>query len=162
MHTLRILRYNGSLVTWTVVSSTTAKFKPPHGPTENIASHDLSIVAWCSYPCGLHRKHGSQLYSHWLRGVAWRVSLLLRALLCHCLTTCLGFQQICHNNKLGLREIGWGDKYWINLGPGRDQWRAVVNVVMNLRVPYNVGKFFSNWAIGGFSRRIHIHEISLV
>jgi hypothetical protein len=34
-----------------------------------------------------------------------------------------------------LREIGWGGGVdWIQLAQNRDQWRAVVNVVMNLRV----------------------------
>jgi hypothetical protein len=34
-----------------------------------------------------------------------------------------------------LREIGWGNMDWIGLPQGRDQWRALVNKVMNLRVP---------------------------
>jgi hypothetical protein len=34
-----------------------------------------------------------------------------------------------------LREIGWGGMDWIELVLDRDQWRALVNTVMNLRVP---------------------------
>jgi hypothetical protein len=34
-----------------------------------------------------------------------------------------------------LREIGWGGIDWIDLAQDRDQWRALVNTVMNLRVP---------------------------
>jgi hypothetical protein len=34
-----------------------------------------------------------------------------------------------------LREIGWDDMDWIELTQDRDQWRALVNTVMNLRVP---------------------------
>jgi hypothetical protein len=33
-----------------------------------------------------------------------------------------------------LREIGWDGMNWIELAQDRDQWRAVVNTVMNLRV----------------------------
>jgi hypothetical protein len=39
------------------------------------------------------------------------------------------------NIKMGLREIGWGDVDWIGLAEDRDKWRALVNVVLNLRVP---------------------------
>jgi hypothetical protein len=34
-----------------------------------------------------------------------------------------------------LREIGWDGRDWIDLAQDRAQWRALVNVVMNLRVP---------------------------
>jgi hypothetical protein len=34
-----------------------------------------------------------------------------------------------------LGEIGWGGVDWIDLAQDRDQWRALVNTVMNLRVP---------------------------
>jgi hypothetical protein len=37
---------------------------------------------------------------------------------------------------MDLRETGWSDMYWIDLVEDRDQWRALVNTVMNLRVPY--------------------------
>jgi hypothetical protein len=37
--------------------------------------------------------------------------------------------------KLNLTEIGWGGVDWICLALDRDKWRAVVNAVMNLRVP---------------------------
>jgi hypothetical protein len=39
------------------------------------------------------------------------------------------------NIKMGLREIGWDGMDWIDLAHGRNQWRALVNTVMNLRVP---------------------------
>jgi hypothetical protein len=31
--------------------------------------------------------------------------------------------------------MGWGGMKWINLAQGMDQWRALVNAVMNLWVP---------------------------
>jgi hypothetical protein len=37
--------------------------------------------------------------------------------------------------RMDLREIGWGGIDWIDLAQDRDQWRALVNMVMNLRVP---------------------------
>jgi hypothetical protein len=39
------------------------------------------------------------------------------------------------NNKMGLREIELGGMDWIDLIQDRDQWRALVNTVMNIRVP---------------------------
>jgi hypothetical protein len=39
------------------------------------------------------------------------------------------------NIKIDLREIGFGDVDWIDLAQDRDWWRALVNTVMNLRVP---------------------------
>jgi hypothetical protein len=37
--------------------------------------------------------------------------------------------------KMDLREIGWDDMDWIDVFHDRDQWRALVNTVLNLRVP---------------------------
>jgi hypothetical protein len=39
------------------------------------------------------------------------------------------------NIKIDLREIGWDDVEWIGLAQDSDKWRALVNTVMNLRVP---------------------------
>jgi hypothetical protein len=55
------------------------------------------------------------------------------------------------NIKIDLREIGWGCVEWIDLAQDRDQWRALVNTVMNFWVPQNAGKFLSGCTIGGFS-----------
>jgi hypothetical protein len=39
------------------------------------------------------------------------------------------------NIKMDFREIGWNGMDWIDLAQDRDQWRALVNKAMNLRVP---------------------------
>jgi hypothetical protein len=39
------------------------------------------------------------------------------------------------NIKTDLTEIGWDGVDWIELAQDRDQWRALVNTAMNLRVP---------------------------
>jgi hypothetical protein len=44
---------------------------------------------------------------------------------------------------IDLREPGWEVVNWMHLSEDRDQWRAVVNTVMNLRVPKEAGNFFT-------------------
>jgi hypothetical protein len=39
------------------------------------------------------------------------------------------------NITMDLLEVGWGDVDWIGLDQDRDRWRALVNSVLNLRVP---------------------------
>jgi hypothetical protein len=39
------------------------------------------------------------------------------------------------NIKMNLRGIEWDGVDWIDLAEDRDSWRALVNTVMNLRVP---------------------------
>jgi hypothetical protein len=39
------------------------------------------------------------------------------------------------NIKMVLRQVGWDGMDGINLAQDRDQWRALVNTVMNLRIP---------------------------
>jgi hypothetical protein len=53
---------------------------------------------------------------------------------------------------MSLREIGWSGMDWIDL--------ALVNTVMNLWVPYNIGKFLSGCATGDFSRRAQLRGVS--
>jgi hypothetical protein len=42
----------------------------------------------------------------------------------------------------------------------RNKWMALVNTIINLRFPYNFGKFFGGGATGGFSRRTQLHEVN--
>jgi hypothetical protein len=40
-----------------------------------------------------------------------------------------------NNIKMDLREIKWGGMDWVDLAEDSDQWRVLVNTVMNLRIP---------------------------
>jgi hypothetical protein len=48
----------------------------------------------------------------------------------------LGWQD---NIQTNLREMGWGGMDSIDLDQDRDPWRTLVDTVINLRVPQNVG-----------------------
>jgi hypothetical protein len=39
------------------------------------------------------------------------------------------------NIRMDRREIGWGGMNWIDLAQDRDQWRALVDMVIKFRVP---------------------------
>jgi hypothetical protein len=39
------------------------------------------------------------------------------------------------NIKMDLRDIEWGVVYWIDLAQDTGQWKALVNTVMNFRIP---------------------------
>jgi hypothetical protein len=39
------------------------------------------------------------------------------------------------NIRMDLGEVRWGDVDWIGLAKDRNRWRALVNSILNLRVP---------------------------
>jgi hypothetical protein len=47
------------------------------------------------------------------------------------------------NIRMELVEVEWDDVNCIGLAQDRDRWRALVNSILNLRVPYNDGKLSS-------------------
>jgi hypothetical protein len=51
--------------------------------------------------------------------------------------------------KMDLGDIGWGVTDWINLAQDREQWSALVNTAVKLRVPRNgkVFKCLSDWRL---------------
>jgi hypothetical protein len=55
------------------------------------------------------------------------------------------------NIKTVLRKVEWDATDWIDLAKDRDQWSALVNKVMNLRVPSISVKLLGSCTIRGFS-----------
>jgi hypothetical protein len=54
--------------------------------------------------------------------------------------------------------IGQDDVDWMDMAQDIDQWRALVNTVLDLRVPENAVKFLSGRTIDGSSRRAQLRE----
>jgi hypothetical protein len=60
-------------------------------------------------------------------------TIILPVVLYGCETWSLSLRE--EHRLRDLREIGWGDIDWIHLAQDSDQWRTLVNTVMNLRIP---------------------------
>jgi hypothetical protein len=59
-------------------------------------------------------------------------------------------------------EIGWGGVDWVGIAQDKDNWRALVNAVMNLWFPCNAGKLSSSYIIGGLSSSSQFHRVSYI
>jgi hypothetical protein len=48
-----------------------------------------------------------------------------------------------NNTMMDLRDTCWGGMDWVDIAQDRGQWRNLVKAILNLRVPYNFGKFLN-------------------
>jgi hypothetical protein len=64
------------------------------------------------------------------------------------------------NIRMDLGEVGWGDVDWIGPAQDRNRWRALVNSVLNLRVPRKAGKLSSGLTSSGLSSSAQLHRVS--
>jgi len=63
------------------------------------------------------------------------------------------------NIKMDLQKVGSGGRDWIKQAQDTEGWQALVNVVMNLQVPYNAGNFLTSLEPVSFSRRSVLHGV---
>jgi hypothetical protein len=59
---------------------------------------------------------------------------------------------------MDMRFGTWDGVDWIDMAQDRDQWRALVNKVLNLRVPLNAGGFLRGCTIDSPSRRAQLRK----
>jgi hypothetical protein len=64
------------------------------------------------------------------------------------------------NIRMDLGELGWGDVDWTCLAKDTNRWRALVNSVLNIWVPYSAGKLSSGPTTGSLSSSAHLRIVS--
>jgi hypothetical protein len=65
-----------------------------------------------------------------------------------------------NNIRMDLGEVGWRDVGRIGLAQDRNRWRALVNSVLNLRVPWNAGKLSSGLSSSAQLQRVSYSWLS--
>jgi len=63
------------------------------------------------------------------------------------------------NNKMCLQDVVCGVVDWSKLAQDRENWRALVNAVTNLRVPCNAGNFLTSCKPISFLRSTLLHGV---
>jgi hypothetical protein len=61
------------------------------------------------------------------------------------------------DNEMCLQEFGLGDMDWIDLVQYINMWRAFVNMVVNIQIPYNEGNFFTSRGPVSFLRNTPLY-----
>jgi hypothetical protein len=124
-----------------------------------------------SLTLGCGWRNGLQLWIYWIRSrgqttrggpPAWRLDVELttphrKKKLVTKTSKALG-RPTCRwvdNIKMDLGEVDW-----IGLAQDRNRWRAVVNSVLNLWVPWNAGKLSSGLTSSGLSISVQLHIVS--
>jgi hypothetical protein len=64
------------------------------------------------------------------------------------------------NIRMDLVEVRWGGVDWIGLAHDRDRWKALVNSVLNFRVPQNAGNISSVQTSRDLSSSAQLHGVS--
>jgi hypothetical protein len=64
------------------------------------------------------------------------------------------------NIRMDPRETGWEGVDWMHLAQERNQWRDLLNTVMNLRISLEAGNFLMSSVTVSFSRRTLLHGVS--
>jgi hypothetical protein len=61
---------------------------------------------------------------------------------------------------MSLGDLTWCGMDWIVTALDSDQWKALVNMIMKLRVPRNAGYFLSSRTTDYLSNKAHLHAVS--
>jgi hypothetical protein len=64
------------------------------------------------------------------------------------------------NIRMDRREIAWEGIDWMNLAQDREQWRALVDTIMNRRIAQKAGYSSTSWVTVNFSRKSLLHRVS--
>jgi hypothetical protein len=64
------------------------------------------------------------------------------------------------NIRMDVVEVAFYDVDWIGLAQDRGKWRALVNLVLNLRVPLNAGKLSSFLTTRDLSSSAQLHRVN--